>query len=199
MPSDTQLKNANPKGTPKGGKKSPMGIPIWGWVIAAALGIIIGYTILKKSGGGSATSQDAQSPDQSTGASGDPGASGSVALPPDVLSALGLSPTGGGASQTSAGSTTTDSSATQEANQAAVNPSISSPVMNGAQTEGSTMGSAAAIMPGSSPVWDAIANVTPSAIALAPQFRNPAPAPITPEMSHAEFIAKQQPVHTAGL
>lgn len=80
-----------PKKIPVKGK--PMGIPVWGWVIAAVIGIVVGYTILKKSGGASGGSSaegssDALGMPQEDESS--PGG-GNIAIPiEDILKALGL-------------------------------------------------------------------------------------------------------------
>lgn len=81
-----------PPGSPVKGK--PLGIPMWGWMIAAALGIVIGYTILKQSKSASAT--DSQSGISSADGSAIPpdkeDKGSGAGMPPleDILSALGL-------------------------------------------------------------------------------------------------------------
>lgn len=80
-----------PGKTPKG---KPLGIPMWGWLIAAAIGIVIGYTILKQSKSASALDStggianadgSAIPPDAEEKGSG-------AGMPPleDILRALGL-------------------------------------------------------------------------------------------------------------
>jgi hypothetical protein len=83
-----------PGKTPKG---KTLGIPMWGWLIAAALGIVIGYTILKQSKGrpsdSALDSTDGTSSVDGSALPADAENKGSGAgMPPleDILRALGL-------------------------------------------------------------------------------------------------------------
>jgi hypothetical protein len=94
MPSEASLKAANK--SPKAGAKSkgPMGIPLWGWVAAGIIGLVIGYTLFKKASGASAASTSPSAP-SSGGTDNTGGASSSAANPMEqLLRALGVS-TGG--------------------------------------------------------------------------------------------------------
>lgn len=66
-------------------KGKPLGIPTWGWIAAIAIGLVVGYVVLKKSGSSTA----ATTADQSSGSSPSPlgdqtgaGGGGIVAVPP---------------------------------------------------------------------------------------------------------------------
>lgn len=124
-PSNSALKT--PKNAPKG---KPLGIPAWGWIVAVAIGIIVGYVVLKRSpssnaavGGTEAGSSDS-SPDTEDSASNSPG---DIALPLDILQALGLRPSGGGASagtSSSGAPSGGDSSSTASTNLTSINPDL---------------------------------------------------------------------------
>lgn len=134
--------NPAPKKPPVSAKGKPLGIPMWGWFAAAAVGILIGYTLLRKSSGSLA---GGTTPDQSFSPSADPGSgspSGTVTIPgvPDALQALGLTP-GSGSSPASVQNNPNDvfeSSATQEANSAAIAPSTSDPILQALVNQGVT-------------------------------------------------------------
>lgn len=120
MPSEASLKAVSkpPGRTPKG---KPMGIPMWGWVIAAVIGIVVGYTILKKSGGVSPEATDSDGdgfPDGTEAGKGSPG--GTIAIPSELLQALGLIP---GNTESSTG----DSGALETAEESSMQQSVSDP------------------------------------------------------------------------
>lgn len=79
-------------------KGKPFGIPMWGWIAAAAVGIIVGYILLKNSGASAATSAGASSvPSAGAPADSSDQGSGVVAAPApddnqllDELKALGI-------------------------------------------------------------------------------------------------------------
>lgn len=87
MPPESSLKPV-PKNAPK--KGTIAGIPTWGWIVGAVLGIIIGYFLVRTSSGSSTSSPGvtgggtAVSPDSSQAPTG-------VVAPNDLLQALGLS------------------------------------------------------------------------------------------------------------
>src|SRR5262252_2114561 len=91
MPTETQLQSANPRGRPK---KPPLGIPLWGWAAAAAIGIIIGYFLLKKKSPTGDSSSSNQTTPLPFGDSGGAGGSGGPSLA-DILAAMGVSKTPG--------------------------------------------------------------------------------------------------------
>lgn len=78
---------AAPAPTPKLGAK---GLPLWAWGAAAAAGLVIGLVFLRKADAATAAPGDsAASPaSQSAAESSPPG--GVVALPPELLEALGV-------------------------------------------------------------------------------------------------------------
>lgn len=116
MPANPPAKvpaNGAPK--PKG---KPGGIPIWGWVAAGVLGLVIAYVITRKSGLGSSSSDSGTagtSGSSPLGSSDAGNSAGGVVAPPsadinqqiiDELRALGLiggGTTGGGASSPTSG------------------------------------------------------------------------------------------------
>lgn len=125
-----------PKKVPVKGK--PMGIPVWGWVIAAVIGIVVGYTILKKSPTGTPTyspgANDASFPAAEEGSSG----GGGIALPlEDILSALGLrgSSTVQPPPQTET-PITVESSFSEEISAAAEQESVSDPIVQQLVSQG---------------------------------------------------------------
>lgn len=72
----------------------PGGLPIWAWGAAAALGLVLGLFFLR----GRDATADSSSSDAPTKASEEEGAGGGVvALPPELLEALGLRGYGGAA------------------------------------------------------------------------------------------------------
>lgn len=79
MPHEIQKGNT---ATKPGAKKAPLGIPTWGWVAAIALGLVIGYLMIKNKGanaaGSSSTDSSGTNPLGSSGNSG----GGAVASPP---------------------------------------------------------------------------------------------------------------------
>lgn len=116
-----------PKPTPKG--KGIAGIPTWGWILGAVIGIVIGYTLVKSSPGSAST----QASDGTGGANATPSDNSNApapAIPWDaILQAMGLRGGGGG---TVPGTSTPNSTSTTNANSAATAPSISDPVITAA-------------------------------------------------------------------
>lgn len=91
MPTQTKA-TVKPKGKPSSGK--PLGIPMWGWVAAVAMGLIVGYFLLKRSGAiTSAPGSTNDSPSVGSGADSG-GGGGTIAIPP-------ANPTGTSADQIS--------------------------------------------------------------------------------------------------
>lgn len=109
MPTEAQLASANPKPKPKG---KALGIPKWGWIAAVAIGLIIGYILLRRPSGASAgNAAPDTSGNPSAGVSGaatdSGGGGGAIGVPPnflDYLKAIGVA--GGTSGQTSATATT---------------------------------------------------------------------------------------------
>lgn len=85
MPTKTVAK---PKGVPAKGK--PLGIPMWGWIAAAAVGLIIGYVLLKRSSANAANSAPASSTTPSANGAGadSSGSGGGIAIPPGTTQDL---------------------------------------------------------------------------------------------------------------
>lgn len=93
MPTEAELKAVNkPKGKPTKGK--PLGIPLWGWIAAAAVGLILGYMLLKRSSASAANSAPAPSSNPSdNGAGADSGGGGGIAIPPGTNPGSANTPT----------------------------------------------------------------------------------------------------------
>jgi hypothetical protein len=71
---------AKPNGKNPKVKGKPLGIPMWGWIAGAVLGLVIGYILIKNRGSSASDSGTGSSPlagDQSSGSGG-----GVVASPP---------------------------------------------------------------------------------------------------------------------
>jgi hypothetical protein len=99
MPPDAKVANTK-TGKPPAQKGKPLGIPKWGWIVGIALGLIIGYMVIRKSrsSSGIGTSGTGAGSDSSPLGNSDSGSGGgaSIASPttPDLLSALGVTNTG---------------------------------------------------------------------------------------------------------
>lgn len=80
-----------PQPQPKpGAKGKPGGVPIWAWGAAIAVGLIVGFVFLRKP-----QSAAAEGAPAGPGAPPSSGGGGTIALPPDLLAALGLRPPAG--------------------------------------------------------------------------------------------------------
>lgn len=134
MSTEAQLNtDPTPKPKPKG-KGKALGIPKWGWIAALAIGLVIGYILLRKSSsaGGSnpapETSGNPSAGESGAGQSSGDGGGGAIGVPPnflDYLKAIGVS--GGQSSQTSASPTTSESTSATNASDAAANPGPQDP------------------------------------------------------------------------
>lgn len=118
MPTKSQLKTT-PKNAPKK-PGSPGGIPKWGWIMGAAIGLLIGYMLIRSSSAsgspGSSTAGSGGNPATDTSAANQ--ASGNIPWE-QILQALGLR--GGGASTQPGTSVDTSTSQTTAA-AAAIDP-----------------------------------------------------------------------------
>lgn len=83
MPTDAKVGNprAGKPGANAPKKGAPLGIPKWGWVVGIALGLIVGYMVIKKSGSsssnGSSSGSDSSPLGNSDSGSGGGASSGS--------------------------------------------------------------------------------------------------------------------------
>lgn len=113
MPLETNTPAKAPGANPKV-KGKPLGIPKWGWVAGIAVGLLIAYVAVKKSGSIASASDSGQSPASSSGsplAGNDSGTGGGVVAspPPDMsqllaqLKAMGLIGGGTGTSASTSG------------------------------------------------------------------------------------------------
>jgi hypothetical protein len=71
-----------PPGKKPNTKGKPLGIPIWGWIAGAAIGILVGYYFIKKGSGQSADSSSGS--DSSPLGGPDSGDGGGSASPPSI-------------------------------------------------------------------------------------------------------------------
>jgi hypothetical protein len=186
------MANPAPTSTPKKipVKGKPMGIPMWGWVIAAVIGIVIGYTILKKSGGGIGGSVSGTDTDSSNGILAGEESSeggGSIALPlslEDILTALGLR--GGTTTEPPPQSSpiSEDSPAQQEAQSSAEQESSSDPIVQQLVSQG------IAIAPEGTTVYDPATQQTYD-VSGTPEFSSGNYNPNSPQGVLAMNLANQ--------
>lgn len=60
MPTDAKVGNPRANGKP-GKKQGLMGIPTWGWIVGIALGLVVGYLVIRKSGSSSTSTTGSSS------------------------------------------------------------------------------------------------------------------------------------------
>lgn len=148
MPTEAQLNtDPTPKPKPKG-KGKALGIPKWGWIAALAIGLVIGYILLRKSSsaGGSnpapETSGNPSAGESGAGQSSGDGGGGAIGVPPnflDYLKAIGVS--GGQSSQTSAPPSTNSPAQATAPSDSAAQPGPSDPAISGGTDSSVLLGS----------------------------------------------------------
>jgi len=88
MPNEVQPKPGAKNG--KSVKGKPLGIPMWGWIAGAAIGLIIGYILVKRSGSSSASSDTGTGPSPLGGSNSGTGGGVVASPPPDsIIAAAG--------------------------------------------------------------------------------------------------------------
>ena len=114
MPTDAKVGNAHgakPNGKP-GKKGAPLGIPMWGWIVGIALGLLVGYMVIKNKGTSSSDVSNSGSGSTPLGNTDSGGGGGTVAGSPSPNDAVltGAGSTQGPGSDPGSVSPTGDSS-----------------------------------------------------------------------------------------